>query len=127
VIVADGTNGEPKELLPLAAGLLVTRPQICSDRRTLCEKMGHSILVATRFLLERKPEAQAILKKRFPAVNDAVLESAFEAVTRMTQSPPSITLIALQNGDLMNSEAGFLKPEDKVQSYDGLFTNEFLR
>jgi NitT/TauT family transport system substrate-binding protein len=127
VVVADGTNGEPKELFPLAAGLLVTRPQICLDHRSLCEKMGHSILAATKFLLERKPEALAILKKRFPAVNDAVLASAFAAVTRMTQSPPSITPIALENGDLMNSEAGFLKPEDKVQSYDGLYTNEFLR
>ncbi len=127
VIVADGTRGEPKELFPLAAGLLVTRPQICSDHRSMCEKMGHSMLVATRFLLERKQESLVILKKRFPLVNDAVLASAFEAVGRMTQSPPTITPTALANGDLMNSEAGFLKPEDKVQSYDGLYTNEFLR
>jgi len=126
VIVADGTNGEPKELLPLAAGLLVTRPQICADHRSLCEKMAHSILLATKFLLERKPEAKAILKKRFSTVDDAVIDSAFEAVTRMTQSPPAITQIALENGDRMNSEAGFLRPEDKVQSYDGLFTNAFL-
>lgn len=127
VIVADGTNNEPKEFMPLAAGLLLTRPEICTNRRSLCEKMGHSMLLATKFLLERKPEAIAILKKRFPAVNDAVLHSAFEAISRMTQSPPTITLIALQNGDLMNAEAGFLKPEDRVKSYDGLFTNEFLR
>jgi NitT/TauT family transport system substrate-binding protein len=127
VVVADGTNGEPKELFPLAAGLLVTRPQICAEHRSLCEKMGRSIVQATKFLLERKPEALAILKKRFPAVNDAVLASAFAAVARMTQSPPSITLIALENGDRMNAEAGFLKAEDKVPSYDGLYTNEFLR
>ena len=126
VIVADGTNGEPKDLLPLAAGLVVTRPQLCADHRSLCEKMAHSILLATDFLLEHKPEAQAILKKRFPTVDDAVLDSAFAAVTRMTQSPPSITLTALENGDRMNAEAGLLRPEDKVQSYDGLFTNEFL-
>jgi hypothetical protein len=36
-------------------------------------------------------------------------------------------VVALENGDRMNAEAGFLKPEDKVPSYDGLFTNEFLR
>jgi NitT/TauT family transport system substrate-binding protein len=126
VIVADGTNGEPKDLFPLAAGLLVTRPQLCAEHRSLCEKMAHSIVIGTKFLLERKPEAQAILKKRFPNVDDAVLASAFDAVTRMTQSPPSISLVALENGDRMNAEAGFLKPEDKVPSYDGLFTNEFL-
>jgi len=127
VIVADGTHGELKEFLPLAAGLLLTRPQICVDQRSLCEKMGHSFTLALKFLLERKDESVAILKKRFPTVSDAVIESSYEAVARMTQSPPAITVKALENGDRMNAEAGFLKPEDRVQSYDGLYTNEFLR
>ena len=127
VVVADGTNGELKEFFPLAAGLLLTRPQLCTERRSLCEKMGHSMLIATQFLLERRADATAILKKRFPTVSDAVLASAFDAVRRMTQSPPTVTLIALENGDRMNAEAGFLRLEDRVQSYDGLFTNEFLR
>ena len=127
VIVADGTNNEPKEFMPLAAGLMLTRPSICTDKRSLCEKMGHSMLLAVRFLLEKKPEALAIMKKRFPNVNDAVLHRAFDAVTRMTQMPPSISLVAMENGDRMNAEGGFLKPEDRVASYDGLFTNEFLK
>ena len=127
VVVADGTKGELKEFLPLAAGLLLTRPDVCTQHRSMCEKMGHSFLVATKFLSERPDDAMAILKKRFSTVSDAVLKSAFEAVGRITQSPPAITLIALENGDRMNAEAGFLKPEDRVQSYDGLFTNEFLR
>jgi hypothetical protein len=33
----------------------------------------------------------------------------------------------MKNGDRMNAQAGLLKPEDKVSSYDGLFTNEFLK
>ncbi len=127
VVVADGTKGELKDFLPLAAGLLLTRPEVCTQHRSLCEKMGHSFLVATAFLSERRDDALAILKKRFPAVSDAVVKSAFEAVGRMTQSPPTVTVVALENGDRMNAEAGFLKQEDKVQSYEGLFTNEFLR
>jgi NitT/TauT family transport system substrate-binding protein len=127
VVVADGTNNEPKEFMPLAAGLLLTRSAVCTEKRSLCEKMGHSMLLATKFLLEKKPEALAIMKKRFPNVNDTVLHHAFDAVTRMTQMPPSISLVAMENGDRMNAEGGFLKPEDRVPSYDGLFTNDFLR
>jgi hypothetical protein len=56
-----------------------------------------------------------------------VVKASYEAVARMTQSPPAITVKAFENGDRMNAEAGFLKPEDRVQSYDGLFTNEFLK
>jgi sulfonate transport system substrate-binding protein len=127
VIVANGTADDLPQFLPLAAGLLLTRPQLCSEHRSLCEKMGHSFVLATKFLVERKAASLAILKKRFPKVSDAVITKAYEAVARMTQSPPTITVKALENGDRMNAEAGFLKPADRVKSYDGLYTNEFLR
>jgi NitT/TauT family transport system substrate-binding protein len=127
VIIADGTKNEPQEFMPLAAGLLLTRPQLCSDHRSICEKMTHSMLLAAKFLLQRKDEAIAILQKRFPKTDEAVVRTAYEAVARMTNDPPAITTVALKNGDLMNAQAGFLKPEDALPSYDGLFTNEYLR
>jgi sulfonate transport system substrate-binding protein len=127
VIVANGTADDLPQFLPLAAGLLLTRPQLCTEHRSLCEKMGHSFVLAIKFLLDRKADSIAILKKRFPKVSDAVVAKAYEAVARMTQSPPEITVKALENGDRMNAEAGFLKPADRVKSYDGLYTNEFLR
>ena len=127
VIIVDGTRNEPKDLMPVAAGLLMTRPQICVDHRSLCEKMGHSMVQAVTFLRERPDESKAILKKRFPQLNDAVVQQAYDGVLRMTQSPPTVTAVALANGDKMNDEAGLLKPEDRVKSYDGLFTNEYLK
>ncbi|HEY3917661.1 MAG TPA: ABC transporter substrate-binding protein [Stellaceae bacterium] len=127
VVVADGTSHELPQFLPIAAGLVMTRPQLCAEHRSLCEKMGHSFLQATQFLQQRHDDAKAILKKRFSTVSDAVLELCFAAVLRITNSPPTITAAAFANGDRMNAEAGFLKPEDRVSSYDGLFTNEFLK
>lgn len=127
VIIADGTKNEPKEYMPLAAGLLLTRPQLCNDHRSVCEKMTHSMLLASKFLLTRKEDSIAILQKRFPKTDQGVVRVAYDAVARMTNDPPAITTIALKNGDNMNAAAGFLKPEDALSSYDGLFTNEFLK
>lgn len=127
VIIADGTKNEPKEYMPLAAGLLLTRPQLCNDHRSVCEKMTHSMLLASKFLLTRKEDSIAILQKRFPKTDEGVVRVAYDAVARMTNDPPAITTIALKNGDNMNAAAGFLKPEDALSSYDGLFTNEFLK
>ena len=45
----------------------------------------------------------------------------------MTASPPLTATAEMVNGDRMNSDAGFLKPEDQIKSYDGLFTNAFLQ
>jgi ABC-type nitrate/sulfonate/bicarbonate transport system substrate-binding protein len=127
VIVADGTNHEPKEYMPLAAGLLLTRPQLCTEHRSICEKMTHSMLLAVKFLLAKKEDSIAILQKRFPKTDPAVVRASYEAVSRMTNDPPAITTQALKNGDLMNEQAGFMKMEDALPSYDGLFTNEFLK
>ena len=127
VIIADGTKNEPKEYMPLAAGLLLTRPQLCSEHRSICEKMTHSMLLAVKFLLSRKDDSIAILQKRFPKTDPAVVSASYEAVSRMTNDPPAITTQALKNGDLMNEQAGFMKMEDALPSYDGLYTNEFLK
>ncbi len=127
VIIADGTKNEPKEYMPLAAGLLLTRPQLCNDHRSVCEKMTHSMLLAVKFLWSKKEDSIAILQKRFPKTDEAVVRVAYDAVVRMTNDPPAITTVALKNGDTMNAAAGFLKPEDALSSYDGLFTNEFIK
>jgi len=127
VILLDGVAGDPPGYEPMAAALLVTRPAICAARRALCEKMGHSILAATKFVHEHPNEAIASLKKRFDKLDDAVLEAAGTAVIKMTGVPPSLSDIQMANGDRMNREAGFLQPEDQIKSYDGLYTNEYLR
>ncbi len=127
VTIVDGTRNEPADLMPLSAGLVITRPKLCAEHRSICEKMGHSITQATRFLLDRKAESIAILAKRFPKISEDVLSSCYDGVVRMTKYPPTIDEIGLHNGDKMNAEGGFLKAEDKVSSYDGLFTNEYLR
>ena len=127
VIIADGTNHEPKEFLPIAAGLLLTRPQLCQDHRSVCEKMVHSMVLAVKFLLTRKADSLAILEKRFPKTDKAVVRASYEAVARMTNDPPTVTEQALKNGDRMNEQAGFMKKEDALKSYDGLYTNEYIK
>ncbi len=127
VILLNGVEGDPPGFDSIASALLLVRPSLCSERRALCEKMGHSMLEATRFLHEHPEEAIGSLKKRFDKLDDAVLAEAGAAVIKMTSVPPSLTEAQLANGDRMNSEAGFLKPEDRVQSYDGLYTNDYLR
>jgi ABC-type nitrate/sulfonate/bicarbonate transport system substrate-binding protein len=126
VIVLNGVAGDPPGFSPMASALLVTRPETCVQRRSLCEKMGHSIVEAAQFIHEHLPESVAVLKKRFGTLDDAVLTAAAQAVIEMTGTPPSMSDIGMANGDRMNSEAGFLKPEDQVKSYDGLYTNQYL-
>ncbi len=119
VIIAAGTNNEPKEFLPITAGLLLARPQLCTDHRSICQKMTHSLVLAAKFLLTRKDYSIASLQKRFPKTDVAVVRVVYEAVKRMTHDPPAITVEAFKNGDLMNAQADFLKPEDALSRTTG--------
>lgn len=127
VILLNGVEGDPPGYAPLAAALMVTRPQLCAERRALCEKMGHSIFEAAAFVHTHRDEAIASLKKRFGTLDDAVLAASADAVIKMTGAPPATSAAGLANGDRMNADAGFLKPEDQLKTYDDLFTNEYLK
>jgi NitT/TauT family transport system substrate-binding protein len=127
IIIASGVDGDPPGYSPAASALLVTRPQLCAGHRSICEKMGHSMKLATDFIHEHPSESIAVLKKRFPNIEDAVLKSAFEVVTRTTPQPPVPTMLQFHNGDKINVDAGFIKPEDLLPSYDGLFTAEYVK
>lgn len=127
VIIANGVDGDPPGYSPAASALLVTRPQLCAEHRSICVKMGHSMALAADFIHEHPQESIAILKKRFTTISDAVLASAFSEVVKMTAQPPVTEAAQLKNGDRINLDAGFIKPEEMLESYDGLFTTEFVK
>jgi NitT/TauT family transport system substrate-binding protein len=128
VILANGVNPmEPADLSPIAANVLVARPQFCADHRSICAKMGQSMAKVAALMHDRPQDAMAALKKRFGGIDDAVFAAAYQASEDLTPTPPITTARELENADRMNIEAGFLKPSEKLQSYDKLFTNEFVR
>ncbi len=76
---------------------------------------------------ERPKDAMAALEKRFGGIDDAVFAAAYQASADLTPQPPVVTAQELENAERMNIEAGFLKPSEKLGSYDKLFTNEFVQ
>ena len=44
-----------------------------------------------------------------------------------TPIPPVPTALQFHNGDKINVDAGLIKAEDLLPSYDGLFTAEFVK
>jgi NitT/TauT family transport system substrate-binding protein len=127
VIVSDGAKGEPKEFSPIGSVMVVTRPQFCVEHRSICVKMGHAMKLAADFIHDHPQESLAILQKRYDKVDPAVLKASYEAVREMTPQPPVPEAAQMANAEGMNIAAGFMKPEDKLKSYDALFSAEFAR
>lgn len=127
VVVASGLNGDPAWLTPIGSSTVITRPQFCAQHRSICEKMGKALSAASRFVHEHPQEALTILQKRFPHTAPPVVVASFEAMRKAMPPSPSIDAKALENGDRINIEAGFVKPSDRLKTYDDLFTNEYLK
>jgi ABC-type nitrate/sulfonate/bicarbonate transport system substrate-binding protein len=127
VLVASPLNGDPDWIAPNGSGVIVTRPQLCAEHRSLCEKMGRGLAAGARFVHEQPQQALALLKKHFDKASDAVAARAFADIAAGSPVPPALVAAVLANSERLNVEAGFLKPEDRLKSYDGLYTDEFVK
>ena len=78
-------------------------------------------------MLDRPDDALALLKKRFIAFDDKLLAAGFAEIRKGTPRPPVVTRADLENAELYNIGAGLLKPEEKLKSYDGLYTDEYVK
>jgi NitT/TauT family transport system substrate-binding protein len=127
VAVAIGPNGEPASLAPIASSLLIVKPSLCTERRSLCVKMGHAMVLASKAVHERRAELLAALKKRFDKAKPAVLERSLDALAKIMPAVPKVDPVALKKADEINVAAGFMKPDELLTSYDNLASDEFTK
>jgi NitT/TauT family transport system substrate-binding protein len=127
VLVASGAEGDPPHLSPLAFNVVATKPDTCERRRSLCEKIGRAFAEAMAFIRNDAKGTLAILKKTFANFDDAVLADAIEVVRKSTPASPAVTAEMLANAESFNVEARLMKAEAKLKSYDGLFTDEYVK
>src|ERR1700744_4928182 len=99
-------------MTPFGSGVVITRPQLCGDHRSLCQKMGHSLVEAVAFVHEHKSAALAVMRAHFPQIDAGVTEKSFAAIEQAMPGKPAIVEAAISNADRVNIEAGFMKPDE---------------
>ncbi len=127
VLVSDSRIGEPTEFSPVSSSLLLTRGDFCATHKSSCEKMVHGIYEATQIILHDPQTSLAVMKAHFGSYSDKVLEAAYQTVKDMTPDNPITTPQELENGDNMNTAAGFMKAEDKLPDYKPLIDNTYVK
>jgi ABC-type nitrate/sulfonate/bicarbonate transport system substrate-binding protein len=127
VLIASGPDGDPGDMIPFGHNMIVAKQETCQKRKDLCMAMGQSIKDATAFIKNKPDEALALLKKRFPTLDDKVLKAGFADLQKVTPSPPVVTKADIENSEIFNVDAGLLKPDEKLKTYDGLFTDAFVK
>jgi ABC-type nitrate/sulfonate/bicarbonate transport system substrate-binding protein len=127
VVIASGPDGDPPGIEPFAHNLVLARPETCVKRKSVCDKVGHVYAEAMRFIHEHPAEALAVLQKRFTTIDPNILAPAFEEMRKATPATPIVSKAAIENAEIYSIDAGLMKPADKLPSYDGLYTDAFVR
>ena len=52
-------------MMPFGMATLITKPETCEKRKSLCKKMGRAMTEAVAYLRDHPAETLALLKKRF--------------------------------------------------------------
>jgi ABC-type nitrate/sulfonate/bicarbonate transport system substrate-binding protein len=127
VVIASGPDGDPPNALNFAYNLVLTKPETCEKRRQVCVAMGRVLKEAIAYMHSHKDEVLALLGKKFSNLEPKLIAAAFDEVLKSTPKVPVVTRQALENADDFNVEAGMMKADAKLKSYDGLYTDEFVK
>jgi ABC-type nitrate/sulfonate/bicarbonate transport system substrate-binding protein len=127
VMVASGPDGDTIGLDPFTNTVVATKPETCAKKPGLCEAVGKTFVEAAAMMHAHPDEAEAVLKKRFPALDEKVFHAAFLTELKMTPMVPAPTRKGIENTDNYNIAAGLMKPEEKLPSYDKLFTDKYVK
>ena len=126
VMLASGAVDAP-DLLPFAYGLIYTRPDMCSKEREKCRRIVRALTAANRLILEKPDEALEILKKRFDKMDQQVLAAAWQTVSKAHAKDLRVTVPGLDHSQKVSIEAKLLEPKNELKSFDGLYTDEFVK
>src|SRR6266511_804088 len=126
VMLASAVRDAP-DLLPFAYGLVYTRPDTCAKQREKCVRMARALAGANAFIHDKPAAALELLKKRFDKMDPAVLAAAWQIVAQAHAKDIRVTVPGLDHSQKVSLEAKLLEPKDALTSFDGLYTDEFLR
>jgi NitT/TauT family transport system substrate-binding protein len=127
IMFASAAQGAAPDLIPFPYGLVMTKPETCQTAREKCARVVRALAAANRMIHDEPEKALAILSARFKQMDPALLATAWKTVSRAHATDLRVTDAILAVGEKVNIEAKLLDAKDKVASYDGLYTDQFLK
>jgi len=126
VMFASAAQGIAPDLIPFPYGLVITKPETCQTDREKCVRVVRAFASANRMIHDEPEKALAILSNRFKQMDPTVLATAWKIVSQAHPTDLRVTEPILAEGEKVNIEAKLLDPKEKLQSYDGLYTDQYL-
>jgi NitT/TauT family transport system substrate-binding protein len=127
IMLASSVSDAP-ELIPFAYGLVYSTPEQCQKNKEMCARMARAFAAAGK-MVQQQPDKvfDEVLKKRFAKMDPELLKAAWGPTQKAHAKDFRVTVPMLENSQKINLEAKLLDPKDALKSFDGLYTDEFLK
>jgi NitT/TauT family transport system substrate-binding protein len=127
IMFASAAQGAAPDLIPFPYGLVMTKPETCQTKAEKCARVVRALAAANRMIHDEPDKALGILTARFKTMDPALLAAAWKTVAQSHATDLRVTDALLAQGEKVNIEAKLLDPKDKLASYDGLYTDQYLK
>jgi ABC-type nitrate/sulfonate/bicarbonate transport system substrate-binding protein len=125
--VASSVHGDFPELVPFAFNVVMTRAGTCEQKPALCRKLLAAYQDAIAVMRDKPAEALPPLRKRFAQLDPDVVNDAFETMRAMTPKTLAFTEAGLKNAQELMVVTGMVKPDETLKSFDGIYSNAYLK
>ena len=126
-IVASSLSGDFPEMLPFTFNVIPARPDFCTQKPSVCQKLMDGYFDALNYIKDNPKESLAILQKRMSGIDPADLASAFEHVAKWTPRTSKVIVAGLEHSQELMLAGQMIKDDEKLSSFDAIYTNKFTK
>jgi ABC-type nitrate/sulfonate/bicarbonate transport system substrate-binding protein len=105
---------------------IVTRPDLCADKPTVCTRFAQGYVKATALMHDDTAKAVEVLRKRMPNEDPEVLAESLRLMLPWAPRSPAQSEEGWVKSQELMEIAGMIKPEEKLKSFESLYTNRYV-
>lgn len=126
VMFASAPDGAAPDLIPFPYGLVMGKKKTCETERQKCAGVVRALAEANQMIINDPQKALGIIRHRFAHMDPKVLEAAWKTVAAAHAKDLRVNDALLDTAERVNIEAKLLDPKDRVKSFKGLYTNQYI-
>jgi len=125
--IASGPRGDFPELMPHAGNLIVTQPDFCDNKPSVCEKIMIGYVKAAALIRDNPQQAMDVVKRRFANMDPAVFETSFAYTRKWTPATLRIDPAVFPSSQKFMIAGAMIKPEEALSDFSGIYTNKYVK
>lgn len=125
--VLSSPQGDFPELDPFNYNLIITRPDFCDAKPSVCSKLLAGFNRALAYMRDDVPGTLAVLSKRFDKMEPQLVKDAFDGILAGTPRTVSVGELGFTRAQDYMVNAGIMRPEETLKSFTGLYRNDYAK